>query len=156
MLNELTAMLDEGATLSREIKKTLARSGATALGMANREALVKLSRDSESFRSEISSPEELSGHPAWIKLAGDEAGPIAAQIFYAFHREKRDIKRSDAIDLIHAMYLPHTDLWRGDKVFSNLLIKNRVNFHERIVPTLQELPRRIETEIAKRENYGGL
>jgi hypothetical protein len=48
------------------------------------------------------------------------------------------------------MYLPHVDLWRGDKDFSNLLIKNRVNFYERVVPTLSELLDRIENEATKR------
>src|SRR5271165_2065365 len=156
MLNELNVMLDETAALKTKTKKELATSGINALDVADREALVKLGDDLESIRAEITSPEELSKLPAWTVMAGDEAAPIAAQVFYAFHREKRDIKRSDAIDLIHAMYLPHTDLWRGDKAFSNLLIKNRVNFHERIVPTLLELPRRIETEIARRENHTGL
>jgi hypothetical protein len=110
--------------------------------------LLQMRRDITSFRAEIISPEELSKLPAWRETVGDEGALIATQIFYALHREKRDIKPSDAIDLIHAMYLPHTDLWRGDKAFSSLLIKNRVNFHERIVPTLLELPRRIEAEIA--------
>jgi hypothetical protein len=149
MLNELKVMLDETVALKTKTKKALATSGDKSLAMADREALVKLGGDLESFRAEIISPEELSKLPAWGVTVGVEAAPIAAQIFYAFHREKRDIKRSDAIDLIHAMYLPHTDLWRGDKTFSSLLIKNRVNFHERIVPTLLELPRRIETEIAR-------
>jgi hypothetical protein len=74
---------------------------------------------------------------------------IAAQILYAFHREGRPIKRSDAIDFIHASYLPLVDLWRGDKAFGDLLIKHKVNFSERVVSTLEELPLRIETEAAR-------
>lgn len=148
MLDELKTMLDHQAALKTKIDDTLALSGDSSLDAAGREALVNLRRDVVSFGSEVASPEALNKHPAWIKLVGDEAASLAAQIFYAFHREKRDIKPSDAIDLIHAIYLPHTDLWRGDKAFSSLLIKNRVDFHERIVPTLLELPRRIETAIA--------
>jgi hypothetical protein len=72
---------------------------------------------------------------------------IAAQILFAFHNEGRDIKNSDAIDLIHAMYLPHTDLWRGERASSTLLINNRVDFFSRIVPSLAELPGRIEAVI---------
>jgi len=47
------------------------------------------------------------------------------------------------------MYLPYCDLWRGDKAFSDLLIKHRVNFCERAVPTLASVPERIEIEIGK-------
>jgi hypothetical protein len=47
------------------------------------------------------------------------------------------------------MYLPYTDLWRGDKAFSDLLIKHKVTFGERVVPTLAELPERIEVEIGR-------
>jgi hypothetical protein len=50
---------------------------------------------------------------------------------------------------MHAMYLPHSDLWRGDRAFSDLLIKHGVNFSERVVPTLLDLPGRIEAEIVK-------
>jgi hypothetical protein len=87
-------------------------------------------------------------HLAVKELFGEKSGLIAAQIFYAFHKEGRDIKNSDAIDLIHTMYLPHADLWRGDKAFSTLLINNRVDFCTRIVPSLLELPGRIEAAIA--------
>ena len=82
--------------------------------------------------------------PGWAKLYGKESGLIAAQILYAFHKDGRDIKDSDGIDLIHAMYLPHADLWRGDRPFSTLLINNRVDFCSRIVPSLADLPGRIE------------
>ena len=73
---------------------------------------------------------------------------IAAQILFAFHNDGRDIKNSDGIDLIHAMYLPHADLWRGDKAFSTLPINNRVDLCRRIVRSLAELPGRIEAVIA--------
>jgi hypothetical protein len=149
MLKLHKAMLDKQADLKAKIEDGLAASGDNALPAADRAALQELKRDVQLFRSEITFPEELSKHPAWTKLVGSEGAVIASQIFHGFHRENREIKRSDAIDLIHAMYLPHADLWRGDKAFSNLLIKNRVNFHERVVPTLAELPDRIEAEIVR-------
>jgi hypothetical protein len=109
-----------------------------------------LGRDVETFRSEIISPDDMSQHPAWVTKFGDNGAQIAAQIFHGLYNQNRDIKRSDGIDLIHAMYLPHVDLWRGDKDFSNLLITNRVKFCERVVSTLSELLDRIEIETAKR------
>jgi hypothetical protein len=145
MLRELKKKSDEAAALKKEVAiacENMAHAEA-------REALMKLGRELNTFCSEITSAEEKSKDPAWIRLFGEEATEVAAQIFYGFYKEKREIKTSDAIDLIHAMYLPHTDLWRGDKAFSNLLIKNQVNFYERVVPTLSELPSRINAEFEK-------
>ncbi len=51
--------------------------------------------------------------------------------------------------MLHSLYLPYTDLWRGDKAFSDLLVKHKVDFSERVVPTLNQLPGRIEAEISK-------
>jgi hypothetical protein len=152
MLDELKIMLGEHASLRTQIKELLARTGDNKLSPAAREKFTALERGAKIFGAEITSPQELTERaPGWKHLFGDESGLLAAQIFYAFHRDGRDIKRSDAIDLIHAMYLPHTDLWRGDKAFSTLLINNKVDFCERVVPTLLELPHRIETEIARRQ-----
>jgi hypothetical protein len=101
----------------------------------------------KAFRSEISSPQELCDQvPAWKELFGEEAALMAAQILYAFHREGRAVKQSDGIDFVHSMYLPHCELWRGDRAFSDL-IKHRVNFSQRVVPTLGSLLDRIEAAI---------
>jgi superoxide dismutase, Cu-Zn family len=105
----------------------------------------------ETFKAELRSPEDLNQRvPKWQKLFGAESALVAAQILYAYHREKRPIKRSDVIDFIHAMYLPHSDLWRGDRASGDLLIKHRVNFSDRIVPRLADLPTRVESELSKR------
>jgi hypothetical protein len=149
MLAGYKRALDEQADLKRTIDETLGASGDRTLPAEGRDAFLKLKRDLKTFHSEITSPDELSEDPAWIKIVGTDGAQIASQIFYGFYREKREIKRSDAIDMIHAMYLPHTDLWRGDRAFSDLLIKNRVLYYERVVPTLAGLPQRIEAAIAK-------
>jgi hypothetical protein len=151
MLTELQRMLNEQASLHADVKSLLASTGDNALRGEHRAQLVKLQRELKRFRSEITSPKQLNEDvPAWKKMVGKDSALVAAHILYAFYREKREIKRSDAIDFVHAMYLPHTDLWRGDKAFSDLLIKHKVLFWERVVPTLAELPRRIEAEIARR------
>jgi len=149
MLSELKAMIDEQTALSTKIRSELSATGDSALNAPAREKLTILERKVKTFASEIKSPQELTKNaPRWKELFGEKSGLIAAQIFYAFHKEKRDIKNSDAIDLMHAMYLPHADLWRGDKAFSTLLINNRVDFCTRIVPSLLELPGRIDAAIA--------
>jgi len=148
MIKELNTMLDEHAALKLKVKEAMRATGDDALSAEGREAVLKIRRDLKGFRREITAPAEMAKHPAWKRAVGDEGALLAAQVFHAFRREKRAIKPSDAIDLIHTMYLPHTDLWRGDKAFGTMLIKHRVNFHERIVPALVDLPLRIETEIA--------
>jgi hypothetical protein len=149
MLSELKQMLGEQAALRAELRSALTATGVNALSTPAREKLTALEREVKTFASEIQSPEELTKNvPRWKELFGEESGLIAAQILYAFHKDGREIKNSDGIDLIHAMYLPHADLWRGDKAFSTLLMNNRIDFCTRIVPSLAELPGRIEAAIA--------
>jgi hypothetical protein len=153
MFRELREKLDEAADIKSELKKAIATTGENAPSAKQRDAFKTLGREVDAFCSEINSPEAFSKHPVWVATFGEEAAQIAAEVFYALYgqmdSQKRDIKPSNAIDLIHAMYLPHVDLWRGDKDFSNVLIKNRVKFYERVVPTLSELLGRIEIETAK-------
>lgn len=56
----------------------------------------------------------------------------------------RTWKKSDIGDICHAFFIPHSDLWRGDRAFCNILIENDVRFSDRIVPKLLDLPNRIE------------
>jgi hypothetical protein len=150
MLSELKGMLVDQASLRAKIRSALTATGDNALSAPEREKFTALDREIKTFVSEIQSPEELTKNvPRRTELHGEESGRIAAQISYAIHKYGRDIKNSDAIDLIHAMYLPHADLWRGDKAFSTLLINNRIDFWTRIVPSLAELPRRIEAATAE-------
>jgi hypothetical protein len=148
MLSELKGMLAEQGVLRAELRSALTATADRALSAPAREKLSALDQEVKTFARELQSPEELTKNaPRWKELFGEESGLIAAQILYAFHNDGRDIKNSDAIDLIHAMYLPHADLWRGDKAFSTLLINNRIDFCTRIVPSLAELPGRIEATI---------
>jgi len=149
MLNELKAMLDYHAGLRLELTEALSKTTDHPLSAEGRKKLTAFEREVKQFGKEILSPEDLTANvPQWREFFGADSALIGAQIFYAFHHERRDIKNSDAIDLIHALYLPHADLWRGDKAFSTLLINNKVKFCERIVPSLLDLPSRIETLLA--------
>jgi hypothetical protein len=150
MTAELRKMQEEHTALSAEVKTALRGTGENALSPDARKSLINIECELQTFGSEMSTSDEMAKHPAWVEAVGPNGAILTAQAFHSFHREKRAIRPSDAIDLNHLMYLPHADLWRGDRAFSTLLIKNRVNFHERIVPALSELPDRIESEIAKR------
>lgn len=150
MFEKLQAMLDEEAALRADVKKALNAKGEDALNAEDRGKLTKVLSDLKTFRAEIKSPDDLTERvPAWKKTVGEKSARLAAQIMFAFHRDKRRLERSDAVDFIHAMYLPYTDLWRGDRAFGGLLTRHKVDYWERVVPTLTELPSRIEAELTK-------
>tara|TARA_R110000824_G_scaffold118960_18_gene272542 strand:- start:70440 stop:71345 length:906 start_codon:yes stop_codon:yes gene_type:complete len=58
--------------------------------------------------------------------------------------EERTRQSSDIADIFHSIFLPHCDLWRGDRKFANLLVQERVSHYSKIVPRLSELPDQIE------------
>jgi hypothetical protein len=144
MLEELRRTIASTGDLRTRIAVELKAMGDEALSPDVRSQLMRLRKDVKTFREEISSPQQLCEDvPIWKELFGDESALLAAEILYAFERDKRPIKHSDGIDFVHATDLPHTDLWRGDRAFADLLIKHKVTFSERVVPTLLELPSRI-------------
>ena len=150
MLRELRGMMMRTKDLRDKITAELNVTGDEALSSEERSQLLRLRKDLKTFREEISSPQQLCEDvPIWKQLFGNESALLAAEVLYAFERDKRPIKDSDGIDFVHVMYLPHTDLWRGDRAFSDLLIRHKVSFSGRVVPTLLELPTRIEVELEK-------
>jgi hypothetical protein len=46
--------------------------------------------------------------------------------------------------MFHALYLPHVDLWRGDRRFAEALAGAKPNYKNRIVRRLAELPAAID------------
>jgi hypothetical protein len=58
--------------------------------------------------------------------------------------QANNVNDSDFADVLHAAYIPHTDLWRGDSKFAHTLISGKITHREKIVPSLLDLPERIE------------
>lgn len=54
------------------------------------------------------------------------------------------IEKSVGGDLVHAFYLPHVTLWRGDRRFSDLARKALPEYSDRIVSKLTDLPTAID------------
>lgn len=153
MLEEFRSKMASARDLRTRITTELNAKGDEALSSDERSQLVQLRKDLKAFQEGMFSPQQLCDDvPIWKTQFGNESALLAAEMFYAFERERRPIKQSDGIDFVHAIYLPHTDLWRGDKAFADLLIKHKVSFSERVVPTLLDLPARIEIELAKQGN----
>jgi len=53
------------------------------------------------------------------------------------------IERSVGGDLVHALYLPYVDLWRGDRRFSELVRQALPQYREKVVHRVSDLPERI-------------
>lgn len=53
------------------------------------------------------------------------------------------LERSIAGDLMHLLYLPHVDLWRGDRRFSAVVMERLPSHARRVVPRLRDLMERI-------------
>ncbi len=53
-------------------------------------------------------------------------------------------------DILHALYLPYVDLWRGDRRFSHILKSALPAYADRIVPTVKELPVAIDNWLTER------
>lgn len=61
------------------------------------------------------------------------------QIF-GFAGKSGPAERSLAGDLIHSLYIPHVELWRGDRRFAALAKKGLPQYADRIVGRLSDLP----------------
>src|SRR3984893_16632929 len=147
MFQQARKMLDDPLTDLKERIRTLPEIAATR---EEREQVRELRTRVSQFATEIHSPEwVLKRSPGLLNNFGSESAMVTAGALVGLYLENRELKRSDAIDLLHAAYLPHTDLWRGDRAFSHLLLKYKVKYNERVVPTLDNLIPRIEDELVK-------
>jgi len=61
------------------------------------------------------------------------------------------IEHSFGGDLVHALYLPHVDLWRGDRRFSALIADAMPGYASRVVSKLAALPAAIDDWHSKQE-----
>lgn len=59
------------------------------------------------------------------------------------------IERSFGGDLVHALYLPHVDLWRGDRRFAEVVVKAVPHYASRVVPRLTALPSAIDAALRR-------
>ena len=72
---------------------------------------------------------------------------------FVYHNKKNlHLQKSDAGDILHALYIPYSHLWRGDKHFSDILKRNNIKFSERIVKSLSDLPSAIDHLLSKKAN----
>ena len=156
MIDSLQSMLDEHASLFAEVNRLLKTSGDDILSRKERDDVIRLTGDLKNFKQEITSAADLRDRvPRWTELYGERSALVAVEVMFALHREKNRLRKaSDAIDFAHALFLPHVDLWRGDRAFSDLLKKHRVTCWERVVPALSQLPARIDAGLTALDRSG--
>lgn len=90
---------------------------------------------------EVLDPEVL--YHRFARNFSDEQAHVASDVLYALAFEGRELEPSIGADVMHSLYLPSVDIWRGDSAFSHVLIKHEVRYSEKIVQRLEDLPARI-------------
>jgi hypothetical protein len=81
-----------------------------------------------------------------MQMIGAERAEIAAAYFNSRFLGA-NFSPSDLADIMHAMYLPMCDFWRGDRKFATMLRRASVPHSEKIVISLAELPDRINARL---------
>lgn len=143
-LRDKVQPLLEYESARREIEKMIAdradRLGETVLAMAD---------DTVEFGGRRGLVTELTACgaiPAQVpatEVVGRVLSAYVRQII-GFAGNAAKIERSFGGDLVHALYLSHVDLWRGDRRFSAVVRQAVPQYAGRIVPTLKELPNSID------------
>jgi hypothetical protein len=104
--------------------------------------VVEFGIDSTLFTALAANEKFAAGVPA-CEIVGKVTTAYVRQITGLIGTEAK-IERSFGGDLVHALYLPHVDLWRGDRRFS-VVVRNAVpRYADRIVPTLRGLSAAID------------
>lgn len=85
-------------------------------------------------------PEALALIPCWRVFTGYLGRFITTNLGIEGDRRGHRPERSSAGDMIHAWYLPHCDIWRGDRRFAHLLRTEVPEFADRIATRLSEVP----------------
>lgn len=71
-------------------------------------------------------------------------------IYINYNIKNPHFQESDAADIMHALYIPHCDIWRGDSHFSHILKESKYIHSNRIISKLRDLPRAIQDSAATR------
>jgi hypothetical protein len=69
--------------------------------------------------------------------------PSYVEQILGFRGPPAKIERSFGGDLMHALYLQHVDIWRGDARFCELIRQSKIGTKARVVSRLSDLPKAI-------------
>lgn len=96
-----------------------------------------------SMLATLTSEEGFASHVPACEIVGKIATAYTQQVL-GLSGSAAKIEGSFGGDLMHALYLPHVDLWRGDRRFSQVVKSAIPKYADRIVPTLKALPDKID------------
>lgn len=113
-----------------------------ALRIANENDLAEFGISVELRDRLLQSPPFAASVPAAKTLSA--IIPQYIRQILGFLGSQSSIERSFGGDIIHALYLPHVDLWRGDRRFSNIVQNVLPELKDSVIPTLKELPSAID------------
>lgn len=77
-------------------------------------------------------------------IIGEVVGAYTNRVTGLSGGREAKIERGFGGDLLHALYLPHVDLWRADRNFSDIIKNTLPNYESRVVTTLTALPAQID------------
>jgi hypothetical protein len=123
------------------LKSWPATLGKSVLAMADGE-LAEFGVDAAALEALTTSDDFALEVPA-CGIVGHVLTNYAHQVL-GFAGSVAGIEHSFGGDLIHALYLTHVDLWRGDRRFAPLVIKSAPRFANRVVPKLTQLTAAID------------
>lgn len=115
--------------------------GATILSLA-REDLREFDISEEEYRK-LSTDLDAAWQVPSCRTAGLIIEAYVTQILGYAGPEAR-VEHSFGGDLVHALYLPHVDIWRGDRRFAALVRETLPALADRVVPSLKDLPSAID------------
>lgn len=127
--------------LDRILDQWRERFGRTLLSSAASE-VSQLGIGRTAFDALLSAPDIVRETPSAV-LVGDAIVAYSRQVV-GLSGSPAKIERSFGGDLVHSLYMPHVDLWRGDRRFSSLLSGTVPQFSNRIVPRPRDLPGAID------------
>ncbi|CCB64569.1 hypothetical protein [Hyphomicrobium sp. MC1] len=152
---ELRSAMMRAKEIAQEVavlEKSIASGAAGQLKSDLRqELLIELKRQKASAKNFASRPIRSPLVDTMRKAPGasERFQLIAVEVLNAIACEKVQFKPSLLGDLLHSVYLPFCDLWRGDRSFSHILFTGKVPNAEKVVSKLQDLPSEIEKKLGR-------
>lgn len=116
--------------------------GPAILGMADADDLAEFSL-TPAIVSALRAIEGMEDEVPSSIIVGHVIPAYVRQIL-GLRGSKASVESSFGGDLVHALYLPHVDLWRADRRFAGVVVQAVPRYASRVVPTLAALPAAID------------
>lgn len=130
------------AALERLLTDLPKSLGPSILQMADRDDLAEFGLTASVVDS-LRAVDSLEDQVPASNIVGNVISAYTRQIL-GLRGNPAGVERSFGGDLVHALYLPHVDLWRGDRRFAEVVMQAVPHYSSRVVPRLNALPAAID------------